>query len=101
MIAALGRFELSIPAGESLKDKRRVVSSIKARLHSRLRLSVAEVGHQDSHRRVAIGIAGVSSEKPVLEKLFRAAEGLVENSDGCTVERFEVSYIRPFEESER
>ena len=46
----------------SLKDKRRVVKSLKDRIAHGHNVSIAEVGALDEHRRSIIGIAMVSNE---------------------------------------
>ena len=46
--------ELHFPAAESLKSKRKELSSIKAQLHGRLGAAVAETGHQDLWQRATL-----------------------------------------------
>jgi uncharacterized protein YlxP (DUF503 family) len=52
---------LNIPSARSLKDKRRVVKSLIARLHNRHNASVAEVGENDKWQIVKLGAAVVSN----------------------------------------
>jgi uncharacterized protein len=47
MVIGLLNFELHICGCESIKDKRRVVRSVKDRLHREHQVSVAEVGNLD------------------------------------------------------
>ena len=49
-----------IPHADSLKDKRQVCRSIIDKTRQRFNASVAEVGTQDSHQTLTIGIAVVS-----------------------------------------
>ena len=44
MVVGILQFELLVPGATSLKDKRRVVKSVKDRLHREHLVSVAEVG---------------------------------------------------------
>lgn len=44
-------FDLIIDRSESLKEKRAVIKPLIAELRRRFQLSVAEVDHQDLHRR--------------------------------------------------
>jgi uncharacterized protein YlxP (DUF503 family) len=46
--------DLHFPDAESLKSKRKELSSIKAQLHRRLGVSVAEVGHQELWQRATL-----------------------------------------------
>ncbi len=60
----VGVLQLDLHIGEarSLKDKRRVVKSLKERLRHRFNVSVAEVDHHDAWQRCAIAVALVSKE---------------------------------------
>jgi hypothetical protein len=51
----------------SLKDKRRVILSIKDRIAHGHNVSIAEVGALDEHRRCIMGIAMVSNDKKYVE----------------------------------
>lgn len=62
MILAVLQFELLIPGAESLKDKRRVVSSLKDRLHREHQVSVAEVGLQDHAGAARMALSLVSGD---------------------------------------
>ena len=49
--------DLHFPDAESLKSKRKDLSSIKAQLNRRLGVAVAEVGHQDLWQRATLTAA--------------------------------------------
>ena len=53
---------LAIFESRSLKDKRRVVKSIKDRLSHRFNVSVAEVDRLDARQHAVLGVAMVSNE---------------------------------------
>jgi hypothetical protein len=53
---------LAVFGSTSLKDKRRVVKSLKDRLSARFNASVAEVGDLDHRQRAEIGVAVVANE---------------------------------------
>jgi uncharacterized protein YlxP (DUF503 family) len=57
---ALLTIELHFPEAGSLKAKRKELVSVKALLHQRLGLSVAEVAHQDKWQRATLAGALVS-----------------------------------------
>jgi len=61
MFVGILQFELVIPGAESLKDKRRVVRSVKDRLHREHLVSIAEIGALDHHRLALMGLAVVSN----------------------------------------
>jgi len=62
MTVGILQLELSIHDAMSLKDKRRVIKSLKDRLANGRNVSVAEVGALDEHRRSIIGVAMVSND---------------------------------------
>ena len=62
MVIGVLQFEIQIPHSESLKDKRRVVKSLKDRLHREHLVSVAEVDALDHHRIAILGVAAVAND---------------------------------------
>lgn len=69
------RLVLRVPGSRSLKDRRRVILSLKDRVQARHHASVAEVGHLDAIDRavVAIGVVGQDSRsvQARLDTIFR------------------------------
>ncbi|MCE7975437.1 MAG: DUF503 domain-containing protein [Leptolyngbya sp. PLA1] len=65
MVIGVLQFELLIHDAQSLKDKRRVVASLKERLHRDLRVSVAEVGLQDRPSAARMAVALVARDGAV------------------------------------
>ncbi len=61
------QIEISIADAMSLKDKRRVVKSIKDRIAHAHNVSIAEVGALDEHRRSILGMAMVGNDGRYVE----------------------------------
>ena len=61
MVIGVLQFELLVPGSHSLKDKRRVVKSLKDRLHREHLISIAEVEALDHHRLAVMGLSVVSN----------------------------------------
>jgi uncharacterized protein len=61
------QMELTVIDAMSLKDKRRVIKSIKDRIAHAHNVSIAEVGALDEHRRSIMGIAMVSNDSRYVE----------------------------------
>jgi hypothetical protein len=59
--------ELTVMDAMSLKDKRRVIKSIKDRIANGHNVSIAEVGALDEHRRSILGVAMVANERRYVE----------------------------------
>lgn len=62
MVVGILQVQLAIEHAASLKDKRRVVSSMKDRLHREHQVSVAEVDMLDDHRNAVLGITMASND---------------------------------------
>ena len=92
-MAAIGvlTLELRLEQSHSLKEKRHVVESLKARLRNKFNVSVAEIDHQDLWQRFAIAAVTVSSDHVHAEKVLRSVEDEASSLLGpelveCTVE---------------
>jgi len=62
MVVGVLEVRLFVGDAYSLKDKRRVVKSLKDRIHNRFRVSVAEVGELDRVRSAVLAVAMVSND---------------------------------------
>ncbi len=80
MVVGILQFELLIHEAESLKDKRRVVLSVKDRLHREHQASVAEVDAHDMLNRAVLGLAVVGRDGrrvgEVLDQITAKLRGL-------------------------
>ncbi len=70
MIVGSLQVRLLIRESRSLKDKRQVVQSIKARLRDRFNVSVAEVDAQENRQLAVLGVAMVSNETAHVRAAF-------------------------------
>ena len=61
------QIEISVTDAMSLKDKRRVVKSIKDRIANGHNVSIAEIGALDEHRRSILGMAMVGNDGRYVE----------------------------------
>jgi len=67
MTVGVLQLELSIGDAMSLKDKRRIIKSLKDRIAFGHNVSIAEVGALDEHRRSLMGIAMVANDHAYVE----------------------------------
>jgi uncharacterized protein YlxP (DUF503 family) len=85
----LMRVHLHFPEAGSLKGKRAELNRVKALLRERLRVSVAEVAHQDSWQRstlaVAVAAGSAAQAQAAADTVERALEGRL--PQGVRVER--------------
>ncbi|MDK2792453.1 MAG: uncharacterized protein PWQ25_1316 [Deferribacteres bacterium] len=62
MIVGILDILLEIPSAFSLKEKRRVLNSLKTKLKNKFNISIAEVGQKDIWNRAELGVAVISDD---------------------------------------
>ena len=67
MVIGALTLKLAVFEATSLKDKRRVVKSLKDRLMTRFHVSVAEVGSLDHRQQAELGVALVCNDRTFAE----------------------------------
>ena len=67
MVIGSLNLKLAIFEAVTLKDKRRVVNSLKERLIGKFRVSVAEVGSLDRRQQAELGVALVANNRRFVE----------------------------------
>ncbi len=90
MVVGLLRMELHLPASHSLKAKRSVVNHVKERLRTKFNASVAEVDNQELWQRATLGVAIVSGEAGVLDRVLRNILAEVEREDRLQVLDYQI-----------
>ncbi len=70
MVVGTLELRLLIRGAQSLKDKRRVVLSLKDRIRDEFEVSCAEIDRQDSVREGVLGVGIVGSDHVVLERVL-------------------------------
>lgn len=103
MFVGILQFELLVRGSGSLKDKRRVVKSVKDRLHREHMVSVAEVGALEDHTLTMMGLAVVSNSakhaNEVLDHVSNKLRGLLDAELGDT--RREIISGQPIEDADK
>ncbi len=79
MVVAVLKIALSIPQASSLKDKRRVIKSVKDRLRNKFNVSIAEIGDQDIWQSARLGVAVISSDSSYANGVISRVQNLCEN----------------------
>lgn len=70
---------LYIPGCSSLKEKRRRLKPLIARLHKEFNISVAEIDHQDVWQSATIGCALISNNQGHTQRALQAVSKWVEH----------------------
>ncbi len=84
------RIRLVIRGAHSLKDKRRVVKSLKDRVRSKFNASIAEVGEQDRHQVAELGVAVVANDRTYIQSVLSQIGNLARGARGAEVSACDV-----------
>lgn len=80
MVIGIGRITFRLHECRSLKEKRKIIKAIIARLRNNFNASISEVGLNDVYQRSEIGFSIVGNDRQVvnakIDKLFNMAEDL-------------------------
>jgi hypothetical protein len=77
------RLRLIVRGARSLKDKRRVVKSVKDRLASRFNAAVAEVDDLDVYQSAVLGVAIVSNDRSHIQNALDNIVHFAANAPGA------------------
>lgn len=67
MFVGVSKVEIFLPGLTSLKEKRRVLNSIKTKIRSKFNVGISEIGFLDKWQRSLIGIVAVSNDSKFLQ----------------------------------
>jgi len=73
----------------SLKEKRMVIKSLMQRLRNKFNISVGEVGEQDIHQIIVIGIAGVCGSSAQVDSTIESIISFIEENTDAEIVRIE------------
>ena len=80
MIVGLATFELHLNGCQSLKDKRRVLKSLKDRLHNRFNVSVAETAHHDRWQHAELACCVVAVDRRQADSVLSAVDRQIDDT---------------------
>ena len=92
MRIAVLHVELHIPYSHSLKEKRMVLRRVKDRLQ-KFNVAVAEVEHQETWQRAALGIVAISTSDEHVERELAAAAAEIDRVEPGLVTRTEIEFL--------
>jgi uncharacterized protein YlxP (DUF503 family) len=93
MVIGVLTVQLAVYESTSLKDKRRVVKSLKDRLASRFNVSVAEVDGLDSRQRAGIGIAMVGNDARFVESCLHKVVDVIRLERAASLIDYDVEFL--------
>ena len=93
MTVGVLQLELSVPEAFSLKDKRRVIKSLKDRISHGHNVSIAEVGALDEHRRSIVAIAMVSNDSRYVEGALSKLVDFVRLNPDAVLQDYQIELL--------
>jgi uncharacterized protein YlxP (DUF503 family) len=94
MIIGTCQVELLIPNNHSLKGKRKVVKSIKDRVRARFNVSIAEIDRLEQWQRATLGIACISNEVGLVDRILSKVVDLIETSPDAALIDYQTEILR-------
>ena len=85
MVIGTLHIRLVIRGARSLKDKRRVVRSLKDRVRNKFNASIAEVGSLDVHQVAELGVAVVANDRTYLQSVLSQIGNLARGARNAEV----------------
>ena len=93
MVIGVLSWELQIPGAHSLKEKRSILTSIKARLHNEFNVSVAETQYHDAWQRAELTACVVAGDRRHAESVLASVDRFVAQANGCRIVDSVTSYL--------
>lgn len=95
MIVGILEVRLTLRECRSLKDKRRVVRSLKDRLRNRFNVSVAEVDGQDMWQSATLAVAQVSSDARYVRGSLEQVLKVVRQCRDAQLADYDIDIVHP------
>lgn len=70
-------WDLEVLGARSLKEKRRVVKSLKERMRNRFNVSIAETSHHDLWQRAELTACVVATDRAAADRALAQVDGFV------------------------
>ena len=83
---------LHIPNSRSLKDKRRVITSIRTRLR-KLNVAIAETNYNDFHKQAQLDILTVSTHRDGVDKILTTVLTEIDRHDPGLISSSELEWL--------
>jgi hypothetical protein len=81
MLVGVCQVEILLPQSDSLKAKRFVLSSVKARIQNKFNVSIAEVDQHELWQRATLGMALITNERRFVDQTFSKIIQFLEGDD--------------------
>jgi uncharacterized protein YlxP (DUF503 family) len=79
LIVGTVTIDLSLPGVNSLKEKRRRLKSLLARIRNKFNVSIAEIDYNDQLRAAQLGAAVVSNDSAFVDRMISKIVGIIDS----------------------
>ena len=79
MVVGVLRLELRLPETHSLKGKRSILRSIKARVQQKFNVSIAECDDHDVWQTAVMGVSQVGADQPHVDRCLREVVSFIDD----------------------
>ncbi len=93
MTIGILRLAIFIPQANSLKCKRMVLHSLKARLRNKFNIAVTQIGDQDKWQKSTLAIAGIERNKDTMNSILSSIINFIETVDAIHLIDYEMEMI--------
>jgi uncharacterized protein YlxP (DUF503 family) len=93
LVVGIVVIDLSLPGINSLKEKRKIIKSLTARLRNKFNVSIAEVEFNDSLRSAQLGAAVVSNDNKYVDQVIARLVSLVNNESELIMTDYRVEIL--------
>ena len=93
MVVGVLQMRLVIREATSLKDKRRVVKSLRERIRNKFNVSVSEVDALDRRQMAVLGVALVTNDGAFADKVMAKVVDLVRRTGGAELVDYETEVL--------
>lgn len=87
------QIDLHVENTHSLKEKRRIIKSIKDRIRNQYNIAVCEYGDLSLWQRSQLGLVSCSNEKNAAESNLKTAVEMIRHSPGVTIIDYRIEVI--------
>ena len=93
MVVGILQLRIMIRDAQSLKDKRRIVKSLRDRIRNRFNVSVSEVDSLDLRQQATLGIALATNDRVFADQVLAKVVDLVRATPGSSLIDYDIEIL--------
>jgi hypothetical protein len=93
MVIGILTIALAIPGANSLKDKRQVLRSLLDNVRRKFNVSAAEIDDNDRWRQAKLGVACVSNDRRMANRILDKVVDFIESNPAVSVVAVELEFV--------